>query len=237
MPDYLASMYQVRYATEADMPDLCEINYASFRKYRFRSAVFPKSDPATLKEFKALNGMKQIANPEMHIVAVTDSTTGHIVAYARWFIPEILGVTLHTCNLSEIGAAKVAAAESPLIHAPRPMNEGLFFAPRKLLAGPRKRHTVARDMVLDFLATLPTHRGRGIGSALLQWGSKIADSLHTRIYLEATSAGLPLYRKFGWEIVEEVVLNLEPYGEVGRGVFTIMLREPRELLSLDYPRT
>lgn len=146
MTDNLASMYQVRYATEADMPGLCEINYASFKKYRFRSAVFPESDPATLKDFKALNGMKQIANPEMHVITVTDSTTGHVVAYARWFIPEILGVPPHTCNLSEKGAAQVAAAESPLIHAPRPMNEGLFFAPRKLLAGARKRHTIARDI-------------------------------------------------------------------------------------------
>lgn len=128
------------------MPDLCEINYASFKKYRFRSAVFPESDPATLKGFKALNGMKQIANPEMHIVTVTDSMTGHIVGYARWFIPEILGVPPHTCSLSEGGAAQAAASESPLIYAPRPMNEGLFFAPRKLLGGTRKRHTIARDI-------------------------------------------------------------------------------------------
>lgn len=139
-------MYQIRYATEADMPDLCEINYASFKKYRFRSAVFPESDSATLKSFKALNGMKQIANPEMHIVTVNDSTTGHIVGYARWLIPEILGIPPHTCTLSAGGATQAAAAESPLTHAPRPMNEELFFAPRKLLGGVRKRHTTARDI-------------------------------------------------------------------------------------------
>lgn len=128
------------------MPDLCEINYASFKKYRFRSAVFPESDSATLKSFKALNGMKQIANPEMHIVTVNDSTTGHIVGYARWLIPEILGIPPHTCTLSAGGATQAAAAESPLTHAPRPMNEELFFAPRKLLGGVRKRHTTARDI-------------------------------------------------------------------------------------------
>ncbi|EPS31099.1 hypothetical protein PDE_06054 [Penicillium oxalicum 114-2] len=224
-------MYQIRYATEADMPELCEINYSSFKQYRFRSAVFPESDPPTLKRFKALNGMKQIANPEMHVVAVTDSTTGHILGYARWFIPEILGVPPHTCCLSEEGAAQAAAAESPLTHAPRPMNEGLFFAPRKLLAGTRKRHTMARDIVLDFLATLPSYRGRGIGSALLEWGIAIADTLHTRIYLEATHAGLPLYRKYGWKIVEQLVLDLESYGECGQEIFTLMLREP---VSLDH---
>lgn len=85
--------------------------------------------------------------------------------------------------------------------------------------------------VLDFLATLPSHRGRGIGSALLEWGIAIADTLHTRIYLEATHAGLPLYRKYGWKIVEQLVLDLESYGECGQEIFTLMLREP---VSLDH---
>jgi hypothetical protein len=65
-------MYQIRYATEADMPALCEINYVSFKNYRFRSAVFPQCEPATLKKFKALNGMKQMANPEMHVITIED---------------------------------------------------------------------------------------------------------------------------------------------------------------------
>ena len=70
------------------------------------------------------------------------------------------------------------------------------------------------------------YRGRGIGSELLEWGIKMADSLQTRIYLEATSAGLPLYRKYGWKQVEELVLDLELYGDVGKETFTLMVRDP-----------
>jgi hypothetical protein len=87
---YITVMYQVRYATEADMPALCDINYVSFKDYRFRSAVFPQCEPATLKKFKALNGMKQMANPEMHVITIEDSNTGQLVGYARWLIPEYL---------------------------------------------------------------------------------------------------------------------------------------------------
>ncbi|KAJ5454867.1 uncharacterized protein N7458_005823 [Penicillium daleae] len=225
-------MYQIRYATEADMPALCEINYVSFKNYRFRSAVFPQCEPATLKKFKALNGMKQMANPEMHVITIEDSNTGQLVGYARWLIPRVLGVSSPVCILSARGAALAAATEQPLDHAPRPMNEGLFYAPRKLLGPARRRHTAERDIVLDFLATLPAYRGRGIGSALLEWGIKIADTVKTRIYLEATSAGLSLYSKHGWQVVEELVLDLELFGEGREELFTLMLREP---VLLDVP--
>jgi GNAT superfamily N-acetyltransferase len=132
------------------------------------------------------------------------------------------------------------------------MNEGLFHAPRKRLGPARRRHTAERDigtclylssfmghcltvsktLVLDFPATLLAYRGRGIGSALLEWGIKIADTVKTRIYLEATSAGLSLYRKHGWQVVEELVLDLEPFGEGEEELFTLMLREP---VLLDVP--
>lgn len=64
---------------------------------------------------------------------------------------------------------------------------------------------------------------------MLEWGIKIADALHTRVYLEATHAGLPLYRKYGWKVLEQLVLDLEQYGERGKEVFTLMLREPASL--------
>lgn len=128
------------------MPALCEINYISLKTDRFRSAVFPQSDSAILKEFKSLNGTKQLANPAMHIIKIDDPATGQTIGYAKWLIPEILGVPPHTCVLSEKGIAQVAAADSPLVHAPRPMNEGLFFAPRKLLGHARQKHTADRDL-------------------------------------------------------------------------------------------
>lgn len=84
-------------------------------------------------------------------------------------------------------------------------------------------------LVPDFPATLPAYRGRGIGTELLRWGIKMADSLQTRIYLEATSAGLPLYHKYGWQQVEELMLDLELYGDVGKEAFTLMIRDPVSL--------
>lgn len=80
--------------------------------------------------------------------------------------------------------------------------------------------------VLDLLATVPSHQGRGVGSALLRWGIEKADELQTRIYLEATSEGLPVYLKYGWEPVEKIVLDLEAYGDEGQQDFMVMIRDP-----------
>ena len=84
-------MWQIQYATEADMPALCEINYVSFKSCRFRSAFFFQSDAAVLREFKSLNGMKQLANPAMHIIKIDDPATGHTVGMSGSLSPRYSG--------------------------------------------------------------------------------------------------------------------------------------------------
>lgn len=73
------------------MPALCEINYVSFKSCRFRSAFFSQSDAAVLREFKSLNGMKQLANPAMHIIKIDDPATGHTVGMSGSLSPRYSG--------------------------------------------------------------------------------------------------------------------------------------------------
>jgi hypothetical protein len=58
---------------------------------------------------------------------------------------------------------------------------------------------------------------------------KKADAWQTRIYLEATPEGLPVYLKFGWKPVEEITLDLAAHGNVGRDKFVVMIRDPAPL--------
>ena len=162
-------MYQIRYATEADVPALNKVNVLSFQTRRSRAAIFPNADVSTLQDYKGLNCMKQLANPYMHVVAITDpdsfsvaeteietekvdqdQNNGQnnidIVAYARWFIPKCLGYPPHICTLSPHGKELALAAENPLDHAPRPMNEALYFASREIFQDVRKRHATERDI-------------------------------------------------------------------------------------------
>ncbi|KAJ5627406.1 hypothetical protein N7528_004833 [Penicillium herquei] len=241
----MSPKYNIRYATESDVPDLNNVNVLSFQSRRSRTAIFPNASLPVLKEYKSLNCMKALANPDLHVIAIedqdpslstsedpkhavkSDSLKIDVVAYARWLIPEILGNDPHIVHLSPHGHELAAAAETPLRHAPRPMNEDLYNASRELYGQARKKYSDERDIVLDFLATLPSHRGKGFGSALIEWGIEKADALQARIYLEATPEGVALYKRYGWKPIEDFKLDMKLYGVAGEEVFTVMVREPQ----------
>lgn len=69
--------------------------------------------------------------------------------------------------------------------------------------------------VLGVLACKPNRQRMGAGSALLKWGSDLADSLGIPCRLEASPAGYPLYRKFGYEDIDVSDLKVtETWGKV-----------------------
>ncbi|KAH8695932.1 acyl-CoA N-acyltransferase [Talaromyces proteolyticus] len=73
-----------------------------------------------------------------------------------------------------------------------------------------------RFAYLQVLAILPDYQGLGAGKALLRQGLEEAAKLDLHeAYLEASIAGRPLYRKFGWEDVDVQVVDLSKYGAKG----------------------
>jgi hypothetical protein len=76
------------------------------------------------------------------------------------------------------------------------------------------------------LATLASSRKRGAGSMLLEWGLKIADELHLPAYLEATPAGEQLYKAFGFEAKDKLLIDLRPWKDFHR-LHSCMVRPAR----------
>lgn len=66
--------------------------------------------------------------------------------------------------------------------------------------------------VLRAIATLPTYQGKGCASLLLRSGLEKIDAEGAKTWLEATPQGQSLYAKFGWNVVDELVFDLEKYG-------------------------
>ena len=83
-----------------------------------------------------------------------------------------------------------------------------------------------KHAVLDLLATLPAYQGRGFGSAILKWGIERADTSKSRIFLEATPEGVPLYLKYGWKQLEVMTMDYRPFGGDGSESFYLMMRDP-----------
>ena len=78
------------------------------------------------------------------------------------------------------------------------------------------------------LAVDPAYQRRGLGYLLVSAGLEDADRAGARAYVEATPDGLPLYLKFGWRLVDEMVLEMEAFGVSGGGreVMPFLMREP-----------
>lgn len=60
---------------------------------------------------------------------------------------------------------------------------------------------------LNILFTHPDHRRQGAGDLAMNWGIKKADELGVEMWVDASSSGLPLYRKYGFIVVHETVLE------------------------------
>lgn len=67
----------------------------------------------------------------------------------------------------------------------------------------------------------PDYQGRGIGGKLMQRGMELVDADGRDCYVEASAAGVGVYRRAGFEVREELPLETAP------GTITIMIRKAR----------
>jgi GNAT superfamily N-acetyltransferase len=100
---------------------------------------------------------------------------------------------------------------------------GIFRSTREIMG-------TQPHVILESLLTHQDHHRRGAASLLMKWGVEEADRLGLVTYLAASEAGKPLYERFAFEPVGEVVFDGTKYrGErkdlhVVRSDFTSPLR-------------
>ena len=216
--------FEVRYATEQDVPAPGQINSAGFESTGLYRNAFANVDFSAISGLKGAWTLKHLANPQMHALAAVDSDTKEIVAYCRWIIPTGLGCDQPEIPLSEDGAA---VAANPMSRAPPAMNEGPYNAFKKLLEQGREKYVTERVMIVDLLATAPQHQRKGIGRLCMRWGLEKADALKAKVYLEATMDGYPLYSSLGFKPLDEITLDYTQWGGQGSQSLILMMRDPQ----------
>jgi len=85
---------------------------------------------------------------------------------------------------------------------------------------PRDKQLTASEDVPS-MAVDPDYQGHGIAKRLLQKLCELADEAGQDIYLESTTAGLPLYKKAGFEVLGELSMLDGEYQ------LSSMLRKPK----------
>ena len=160
-----------------------------------------------------------------------------LVAYAKWQCP-------HTLT-SEQRARKDAAEEE----RNEPLPEGTKLELRakyyEAILDRRRNHCdetqdyskpcllvicyilTTFNLVLHFLAVSPNHQRKGLGVLLIREGLTIADQHNANTYVEASPEGLQLYQRHGWKEVDEIRVDLKPYGWNEISVDKCMIRKHR----------
>ncbi|KAJ5691946.1 hypothetical protein N7462_001369 [Penicillium macrosclerotiorum] len=98
---------------------------------------------------------------------------------------------------------------------------------RKVVETRIKHMSEMRFGFLQVLATLREYRGHGIGSALINQGlTEGASRGLNDFWLEASNDGHGLYKRFGFQDVEPISIDLEKYGGVGVSCLRAMRKLP-----------
>ena len=61
---------------------------------------------------------------------------------------------------------------------------------------------------LQTIGVSPELQGKGFGGKLLRAIFKYVDNEEIRIYLEATKENVPLYEKYGFQVIKEIKLSI-----------------------------
>lgn len=166
----------------------------------------PEASEATLNT--VVEGIKNdIINKGVIFLKCVDTTTGEMIAGARWryIRPKDPNAKVRTWEEvdEEMKIPEMYAESHPEVW------DGLFN-----LFNTNKREYMGNrpHYKLDTLATHPKHHRRGAGGLLLAWGCAKADEAGVEAYLEASTMGAPLYARYGFEPIKDISLDLRRWG-------------------------
>ncbi|MCJ1426386.1 hypothetical protein MMC29_004289 [Sticta canariensis] len=135
------------------------------------------------------------ADPSSHWLLAVDTDTGKAIGGAEWNVHE-----------SDPFAKK---PEQPFTAYWWEEGEKREFAEQALgqWMGPRMERMRRPHLLLNMCFVDPDHRRRGVGSLLVEWGTRKADEMGVEAFIEATDIGKPLYDRHGFTSMNEYTLK------------------------------
>jgi GNAT superfamily N-acetyltransferase len=146
-------------------------------------------------------GRRNLIDPTIRYLKVTNSDTGELIASAKWHLH------LHPHNEPNADEACTASQRIPEERSAI-MDDFLELVHRHRQACIGTRPHLA----LTNLSTRPAHRRNGAASIMIRWGLEVADEHGVETYTEAHEGSKTLYEKFGFKTVGEFELDLGRYG-------------------------
>ncbi|MCJ1321693.1 hypothetical protein MMC15_007038 [Xylographa vitiligo] len=131
-------------------------------------------------------------DPTAHFLHATDDSTGAILGWAEWLVLE---KGLHP---------EAAAEDSDGQSAEEREWARALWAPVAAARTRAVEQAGGKLLLLNLLCVDPASQRGGAGTALVRWGTKIADERGVEAILESTLAGRHLYEQNGFYVVEKM---------------------------------
>ncbi|MCJ1281217.1 hypothetical protein MMC26_000535 [Xylographa opegraphella] len=179
----------------SDLPECTRILSRAFgHTSPIVDALLPHHDTPTGHAQAVASFEKSLhTDPTAHFLKATDASTGAILGWAEWLVLEH---GLHQAEEKTPDSYWESAEEREWAAA--------LWAPLGAVRARAVERAGGKLLLLHLLCVDPTRQRGGAGTALMQWGTKIADENGVEAILESTVAGRHLYEQNGFCVVEKM---------------------------------
>ncbi|KAJ4305578.1 hypothetical protein N0V90_001109 [Kalmusia sp. IMI 367209] len=172
----MSHQFNLTRASVDDIPEITRLEYRCFPPL-VRELFMGCKTEADIPHMSTKHSHDHVADPFDVWVKVVDNSTGNIVAASNWKFFVNSGAPSASDETPPEWLKEDARQQAAAIM--RTMNDGR----RKANPGPHVH---------------PDYQRRGLGSMIMEWGCNLADQLFLPVWIEASSIGGLLYRKFGF---------------------------------------
>jgi GNAT superfamily N-acetyltransferase len=207
----------------SEIEEYSAVNTAAFQG-PLLDAIFPGRtvDPKGYDTFRKAQILKQFEDPNVQWAKVARSDTGEVIAVGKWEFTD--GKPSHSPQASEEREDLIWDGFDNQFFT---MFRGTLDEHHEKNMGPRPHysmwpslHEYASDIsflcliAVQILATKPEYQGRGAISPIIRHILAEAKEKDLPVYIEASPAGLPVYRYFGWKDLPEIIKVPLPSGDL-----------------------
>lgn len=192
------------------------------------------SKPYDMKQvaMESLPGL--LRNPRAFAIKITDDATGEIMGYCNWGfrgfkpeeLPKLAGKPepLEEPATLEADSAEQANEEQKAHDGPNGPESRTDDDPigrlQTLTGNDMERWMEevmpegTRCLYIVGLSVSPEYQGRGVGSALLRWGTGICEEKNVFAWVHSSEPAWQMYEKSGFQIVRILDIDLDEYAPV-----------------------
>ncbi|KAK3349581.1 putative GNAT family acetyltransferase [Lasiosphaeria hispida] len=208
-----------------DIPTLATISEDSFKSDSQTEMKAHGKKPFSMKEYSLGSLPGLLKNPKARVVKAVDTSTGVIMGHIIWGFRGIqppLVSPEDTAIQTEAVAQAVPEKKEEQEAQPKEKQEADDpIARLEKLTGEDFEDWMkavmgegVRCLYVIGLYVSPSYQRRGVGSALLRWGTDLSDASHAFAWVHSSAGAWPAYERAGFKTIRTLDVDLDLYAPV-----------------------